>query len=81
MGLELNSIGMQQRRIAHMRFLGELYNYEQLNSSVIFDTLYLILFFGHGKAEVWSYWFIFLLFSCVIVLFIVVFGVCTVWHS
>ncbi|KAI8539857.1 hypothetical protein RHMOL_Rhmol09G0215800 [Rhododendron molle] len=50
-GLELNGIGMQQRRIAHMRFLGELYNYEQLNSSVIFDTLYLILFFGHGKAE------------------------------
>lgn len=50
-GLELNDYGMQQRRIAHMRFLGELYNYEHVDSSVIFDTLYLILVFGHGTAE------------------------------
>ncbi|CAH2041879.1 unnamed protein product [Thlaspi arvense] len=52
LGLELNDYGMQQQRLAHMRFLGELYNYEQLDSSVIFDTLYLILVFGHGTAEV-----------------------------
>lgn len=51
LGLELNEYGMQQRRIAHMRFLGELYNYEHVDSSVIFDTLYLILLFGHGTAE------------------------------
>ncbi|XAR66647.1 hypothetical protein NMG60_11012943 [Bertholletia excelsa] len=51
LGLELNDYGMQQQRLAHMRFLGELYNYEQLDSSVIFDTLYLILVFGHGTAE------------------------------
>ncbi|XP_055835205.1 regulator of nonsense transcripts UPF2 isoform X2 [Solanum dulcamara] len=50
-GLELNDYGMQQRRIAHMRFLGELYNYELVDSSVIFDTLYLILVFGHGTSE------------------------------
>ncbi|GMG99374.1 hypothetical protein Nepgr_001214 [Nepenthes gracilis] len=50
-GLELNEYGMQQRRLAHMRFLGELYNYEHVDSSVIFDTLYLILVFGHGTAE------------------------------
>ncbi|CAN4125595.1 unnamed protein product [Withania somnifera] len=50
-GLELNDYGMQQRRIAHMRFLGELYNYELVDSSVIFDTLYLILVFGHGSSE------------------------------
>ncbi|KAJ8557120.1 hypothetical protein K7X08_002745 [Anisodus acutangulus] len=50
-GLELNDYGMQQRRIAHMRFLGELYNYELVDSSVIFDTLYLILVFGHGTTE------------------------------
>ncbi|KAL8094963.1 hypothetical protein AgCh_036464 [Apium graveolens] len=50
-GLELNDYGMQQRRIAHMRFLGELYNYEHVDSSVIFETLYLILVFGHGTAE------------------------------
>lgn len=51
LGLELNDYGMQQRRIAHMRFLGELYNYEHVDSSVIFDTLYLILAFGHETAE------------------------------
>ncbi|KAK6933282.1 MIF4G-like, type 3 [Dillenia turbinata] len=50
-GLELNEYGMQQRRIAHMRFLGELYNYEHVDSSVVFDTLYLLLVFGHGTAE------------------------------
>ncbi|KAI3691889.1 hypothetical protein L6452_31691 [Arctium lappa] len=51
LGLELNEYGMQQRRIAHMRFLGELYNYEYVDSSVVFDTLYLILVFGHGTEE------------------------------
>ncbi|XP_022765306.1 regulator of nonsense transcripts UPF2-like isoform X3 [Durio zibethinus] len=55
LGLELNDYGMQQRRIAHMRFLGELYNYEHVDSSVIFETLYLILVFGHDTAEVLSY--------------------------
>ncbi|CAK9142961.1 unnamed protein product [Ilex paraguariensis] len=50
-GLELNDYGMQQQRIAHMRFLGELYNYEHIDSSVIFDTLHLIIVFGHGTAE------------------------------
>ena len=46
---------MQQRRLAHMRFLGELYNYEHVDSSVIFDTLYLILVFGHDTEEVRRY--------------------------
>ncbi|PKI43287.1 hypothetical protein CRG98_036373 [Punica granatum] len=51
LGLEVNDYGMQQKRVAHMRFLGELYNYEHVDSSVIFDTLYLILVFGHDTAE------------------------------
>lgn len=51
LGLELNDYGMQQRRIAHMRLLGELYSYRLVDSSVIFDTLYLVLFFGHDTAE------------------------------
>ncbi|KAJ1440027.1 hypothetical protein SESBI_02260 [Sesbania bispinosa] len=50
-GLELNDYGMQQRRIAYMRFLGELYNYKHADSSVIFETLYLILVYGHGTSE------------------------------
>lgn len=52
MGLELNDFNMQQMRLAHMRFLGELYNYQQLDSSIIFETLYLALIFGHGTPEV-----------------------------
>ncbi|PIA46597.1 hypothetical protein AQUCO_01500258v1 [Aquilegia coerulea] len=56
LGLELNDYTMQQRRIAHMRFLGELYNYEHIDSSVIFETLYLILSFGHGTPEMcWTH--------------------------
>ncbi|KAK3232334.1 hypothetical protein Dsin_004215 [Dipteronia sinensis] len=51
LGLELNDCGMQQRHIAHMRFLGRLYNYEHVDSSVIFDTLYLILIYAHGTSE------------------------------
>ncbi|XP_023529202.1 regulator of nonsense transcripts UPF2-like [Cucurbita pepo subsp. pepo] len=51
LGLEVNDYGMQQKRIAHMRFLGELYNYELVDSSVVFDTLYLMLVFGHGTSE------------------------------
>jgi hypothetical protein len=43
---------MQQRRLAHMRFLGELYSYKHIDSSVVFDTLYLIIVFGHGTPEV-----------------------------
>jgi regulator of nonsense transcripts 2 len=54
LGLELNDYGMQQRRIAHMRFLGELYNSEHVDSSVIFETLYWILMFGHDTPEVWA---------------------------
>lgn len=50
-GLELNDYGMQQRRVAYMRFLGELYNYKHADSSVIFETLYLILIYGHGTPE------------------------------
>lgn len=50
-GLEQNNYSMHQRRIAHMRFLGELYNYEHVDSSVIFETMYLILFFGNGTPE------------------------------
>ncbi|KAG2660031.1 regulator of nonsense transcripts UPF2-like [Panicum virgatum] len=50
-GLELNDYGMQQRRLAHMRFLGELYCYKLIDSSVVFETLYLIIVFGHGTPE------------------------------
>ncbi|KAF3530000.1 hypothetical protein DY000_02037493 [Brassica cretica] len=38
-GLELNDYGAQLKRLAYLRFLGELYNYEHVDSSVIFETL------------------------------------------
>jgi hypothetical protein len=38
-----------------MRFLGELYSYKHIDSSVVFETLYLIIVFGHGTNEVSTY--------------------------
>lgn len=48
-GLEQNDFKFYQRRIADVRFLGELYNYRMLEHPVIFDTMYRILTFGYGE--------------------------------
>ncbi len=48
-GLEQNDFKFNQRRIAEVKYLGELYNYKMVDSPVIFDTLYRIVTFGHGK--------------------------------
>ncbi|KAK6346650.1 hypothetical protein TWF696_006770 [Orbilia brochopaga] len=48
-GLEENDYRMNQRRIATIKYLGELYNYKMIDSPVIFDTLYLILSFGYEE--------------------------------
>lgn len=50
-GLEQNDFKFYQRRIAEVRFLGELYNYRMLEHPVIFDTMYRIVTFGHGKSS------------------------------
>ncbi|KAI8805570.1 armadillo-type protein [Cladochytrium replicatum] len=47
LGLEFNIFKHNQRRIAVVKFLAELYNYRMVESAVIFDTMYLILRFGH----------------------------------
>ena len=47
LGLEQNDFKFNQRRIAEAKYLGELYNYKMIDSTVIFDTLYRILTFGH----------------------------------
>ncbi|RMZ79914.1 hypothetical protein DV738_g3068, partial [Chaetothyriales sp. CBS 135597] len=47
LGLEQNDFRFNQRRIAEVKYLGELYNYKMVDSTVIFDTLYRILTFGH----------------------------------
>lgn len=49
-GLELNDFKFNQRRIAEVKYLGELYNYRMLEHPVIFDTMYKIMTFGHGTA-------------------------------
>ncbi|KAL2419267.1 Regulator of nonsense transcripts 2 [Exophiala dermatitidis] len=47
LGLEQNDFKFNQRRIAEVKYLGELYNYKMIDSTVIFDTLYRIVTFGH----------------------------------
>ena len=49
LGLEQNDFKFNQRRLAEVKYLGELYNYKMVDSPLIFDTLYRIVTFGHGK--------------------------------
>ncbi|KAI1079092.1 ARM repeat-containing protein [Whalleya microplaca] len=51
-GLEQNDFKYNQRRIAEVKYLGELYNYRMLEHPVIFDTLYKIMLFGYGGPPV-----------------------------
>lgn len=46
LGLELNIPKMNQRRVSTVKFLGELYNFQLIESNVVFRTLYMILSFG-----------------------------------
>lgn len=48
-GLEQNDFKYNQRRIAEVKYLGELYNYRMVDHPVIFETIYKIMTFGHGK--------------------------------
>jgi regulator of nonsense transcripts 2 len=45
-GLELNDFKFNQRRIAELKYLGELYIYRLVDSPLIFDTLYKLLNYG-----------------------------------
>jgi regulator of nonsense transcripts 2 len=45
-GLELNDFKFNQRRIAEVKFIGELYIYRLIDSPLVFDTLYKLLNFG-----------------------------------
>ncbi|EQL00432.1 nonsense-mediated mRNA decay factor (Upf2) [Ophiocordyceps sinensis CO18] len=51
-GLEQNDFRFFQRRIAEVKYLGELYNYRMLEHPVIFDTMYKIMTFGYGGPPV-----------------------------
>jgi regulator of nonsense transcripts 2 len=45
-GLELNDFKFNQRRIAEVKYLGELYIYRLVDSPIVFDTLYKLLSYG-----------------------------------
>ena len=48
-GLEQNVYSTNQRRLATMKYLGELYIYRLLSSAIIFDTLWSLVTFGHRE--------------------------------
>lgn len=50
LGLEQNDFKFNQRRIAEVKYLAELYSYKAVDSFVIFDTLYRIITFGHRES-------------------------------
>ena len=50
LGLELNNFKFNQRRIAEVRYLGELYIYRMIDSSLVFDVLYKVLNYGYGRS-------------------------------
>ncbi|PSN70596.1 ARM repeat-containing protein [Corynespora cassiicola Philippines] len=45
-GLELNDFKFNQRRMAEVKYLGEMYIYRLVDSPLIFDTLYKLLNYG-----------------------------------
>merc|ERR1740128_881211 len=55
MGMEVNNPKFNQRRTSLIRFLGELYNYRIVDSSLIFKVLYSLITFGvvldHEQSE------------------------------
>lgn len=53
LGLETNDFKNNQRRLAEVKYLGELYNYKMVDSPVIFDSLYRLVTFGHCKSTIY----------------------------
>ncbi|TFK73988.1 ARM repeat-containing protein [Pluteus cervinus] len=50
-GLEQNVYSTNQRRVAMIKYLGELYIYRLLNSGIVFDTLWTLVTFGHAEGR------------------------------
>ncbi|KAJ7770128.1 ARM repeat-containing protein [Mycena maculata] len=50
-GLEQNIYSTNQRRVATIKYLGELYIYRLLSSGIVFDTLWSLVTFGHPDAR------------------------------
>ncbi|KAL8778010.1 MAG: hypothetical protein Q9213_007608 [Squamulea squamosa] len=52
LGLEQNDFKFNQRRIAEAKYLAELYSYKAFDNTIVFDTLYRIVTFGHGGSHI-----------------------------
>ncbi|KIJ40979.1 hypothetical protein M422DRAFT_209705 [Sphaerobolus stellatus SS14] len=50
-GLEQNVYNTNQRRIATIKYLGELYIYRSIGSGIIFDTFWSLVTFGHPEGR------------------------------
>ena len=48
-GMEQNVYSTNQRRVATIKYLGELYIYRLFSSGIIFDTLWSLVTFGHRQ--------------------------------
>eukprot|EP00050_Salpingoeca_kvevrii_P021480 m.111239 g.111239 ORF g.111239 m.111239 type:complete len:1221 (-) comp9365_c0_seq4:1045-4707(-) len=49
LNMEMNRAEFSQRRISTARFLGELYNFELVKTTVVFNTMYSFIRFGTGS--------------------------------
>ena len=54
LGMEVNLPKFNQRRVSMVKFLGELYNYRMVESSVIFKTLYSFITLGITLDGMWQ---------------------------
>jgi regulator of nonsense transcripts 2 len=50
-GLEQNVYSTNQRRVATIKYLGELYIYRLLGSALVFDTMWSLVTFGHPEGH------------------------------
>ncbi|KIP08451.1 hypothetical protein PHLGIDRAFT_23490 [Phlebiopsis gigantea 11061_1 CR5-6] len=50
-GLEQNVYNINQRRMSTIKYLGELYIYRLIGSSIVFDTLWTLVTFGHPEGR------------------------------
>ena len=48
-GLQVNDVKFNQRRIAQVKYLGELYVYKLVETTTIFDCMYKIVGYGYGE--------------------------------
>ncbi|KAJ1022534.1 hypothetical protein NDA16_003523 [Ustilago loliicola] len=52
-GMEENIFKHNQRRVATICYLGELYNYRLINSGIVFEQLWSLATFGHPNGRPW----------------------------